>query len=90
MIVTGEDGQVYCQAEYERRFLKQCATCNLVIKEKKPLIAGGKAYHKSCFKCSICKEVLTGRWFDDEGESYGAFADEFARGRAVVCCGERC
>lgn len=42
----GEDGQVYCQAEWEKRFLKTCTKCKKFINEKKPLIVGDKPFHK--------------------------------------------
>lgn len=79
----GEDGQVYCQKEWEKRFLKTCTSCKQAIKEKKPLIVNNKPYHKSCFTCDVCKNVLQGRWYEDDGRLL--CENDFHRKRGTVC-----
>jgi len=79
----GEDGQVYCKTEWEKRFLKTCTSCKLAIREKKPLIVAGKPFHKACFTCNVCKQQLVGRWFDDDGQIL--CENDFHRKRGTVC-----
>jgi hypothetical protein len=79
----GTDGKVYCQKEWERLFQKNCTECSLPIKEKKPLIVKDKHYHRNCFKCQVCKEVLEGRWLEEEGKPI--CEKDYYRKRGLVC-----
>lgn len=81
--LEGDDGQVYCEAEWEKRFLKKCHKCSKGIREKKPPMAGGHHYHKACFVCTMCSEPLIGRVFEDDGKII--CENDFHRKRGTVC-----
>lgn len=79
----GEDGLVYSQAEWEKKFQKSCAKCAKTIKEKKPISALNKFYHRACFTCSVCAQLLGGRWFEDEGKP--VCENDHYKKRGLVC-----
>ncbi len=79
----GEDGKVYSQLEWEKKYQKVCHTCNKPIKEKKPVAAKDKFYHRKCFTCQVCKEVLEGRWMEEDGRPI--CEKDYYRKRGLVC-----
>jgi len=81
--MEGEDGKVYCRAEWVKRFQKTCATCQKPITEKKPLEAKEKFYHRKCFTCQVCNKVLDGRWLEEDGKPI--CENDYYRKRGLVC-----
>lgn len=91
----GEDGKVYCEAEWIKRYQRNCGTCRKPIKEKNPVVAklpskdaaGGDKilyYHRKCFVCGTCNKLLEGRWVPSEN---GAISCEncFFRSKGLTC-----
>jgi len=59
-------GLVYCQKDYEDRFLPHCFTCKLVVVGS-CLTVFEKNYHPNCLICANCSKVLPAdRIFVDE------------------------
>jgi len=79
----GTDGKVYCKAEWEKRFQKTCEKCKLPIKDKVPLEAKDKFYHRKCFRCQVCDNVLDGRWYEEDGKPI--CENDYYRKRGLVC-----
>lgn len=79
----GDDGQIYCQAEWEKKFQKNCNKCKQPIRDKKPLVAKDKFYHRKCFVCTKCGCVLEGRWYEEEGQPI--CENDYFRKKGLVC-----
>lgn len=52
-----QDGVLYCQRDYMKKFGKRCEGCGENIVGAM-LDAGGMFYHPDCFKCARCKRVF--------------------------------
>jgi len=49
----------------------KCAICNRIAYPLESLTFFDKVYHKSCFRCSVCKQPLNSRNFKEyEGKIY--------------------
>ena len=47
--------------------LGRCGGCNKAITED-GCTAFGKVYHTACFKCCICKQKISGKYFEKNGK----------------------
>jgi len=63
----GEDKQIYCAEDYQKKHAAQCSACGEAILPKAGessaprLRALGKDFHPLCFKCQDCSLVLDSR-----------------------------
>jgi len=46
-----------------------CGICNKIVTDE-GCTAFGKFYHKECFKCTKCKQKITGKFFERNGKPY--------------------
>jgi uncharacterized CHY-type Zn-finger protein len=37
----------------------KCVVCDKAVYEQEKLVSDGKTFHKTCFKCTHCKKVLS-------------------------------
>uniref|UniRef100_A0A665SXF0 LIM zinc-binding domain-containing protein n=1 Tax=Echeneis naucrates TaxID=173247 RepID=A0A665SXF0_ECHNA len=81
-----KDSNNYCLSCYEKQFALQCVQC------KKPITTAGVNYrdqpwHKECFACIGCKELLAGKRFtsrDNFAYCFDCFCQLFAK-KCVAC-----
>ncbi|XP_032080524.1 actin-binding LIM protein 2 isoform X3 [Thamnophis elegans] len=50
--------------------LRNCGNCGSEIKNGQSLVALGKHWHLTCFKCRICGKLLTGEYISRDGVPY--------------------
>ena len=48
-----------------------CGICKKLITDE-GMTAFGKFYHKDCFKCCVCKQKISGKFFERGGKPYCA------------------
>ena len=82
----GPDGKIYREEEWVKRFQRNCAQCSLAIKDKIPLEAKGKFYHRTCFTCQTCEKVLDGRWLEEESRPMCENCYYRKKGLVCPCC----
>ncbi|KAM9311076.1 PDZ and LIM domain protein 7-like [Gastrophryne carolinensis] len=59
-----EDGQPYCEKDYEKMFGTKCRGCDFKIDAgDRFLEALGFSWHDTCFVCAICQTNLEGKTF---------------------------
>ncbi len=58
-----------CIAIHQIKIAGNCGTCGKAINED-GCTAFGKVYHKACFKCFVCKQKITGKFFEKDGKPY--------------------
>ena len=60
----------YCDL-YRFIWLGNCGICNKLVTDE-GCTAFGKFYHKECFKCCVCKQKISGKFFERGGKPYCA------------------
>ncbi|XP_071442446.1 uncharacterized protein Zasp52 isoform X2 [Hetaerina americana] len=59
-----EDGQPYCEADWNELFTTKCFSCGFPIEAGDRWVeALNNNYHSQCFNCSMCKKNLEGQSF---------------------------
>ncbi|VEL28369.1 unnamed protein product, partial [Protopolystoma xenopodis] len=62
--VADDDGQVYCEEDWQQLFQVKCGKCDKPIEEiDRFLEAFGKRFHAVCFTCAACMCPLEGKPF---------------------------
>lgn len=91
-VEIAEDGHLYCEEDFFKRFGPKCPVCSEVL-EGKVVQALDKSYHQKCFVCNSCKEELS-KFVEDKKENPGdvycpdCFADKFSPKHPCSACGE--
>jgi len=83
-----EDGNMICHGCLEKEYGgRNCDICKEDIVGE-CLVSKGKNYHKTCVKCSICEENLTGKFFT-LGEKFLCEKDYKETRKMCSDCGEQ-
>lgn len=61
----------YCDADFEKLFVKKCAACKGII-ESTGVSALGQTWHPEHFCCSVCRKPIQGQFYEKEGRLYCA------------------
>uniref|UniRef100_A0A6M2DT36 Putative adaptor protein enigma n=1 Tax=Xenopsylla cheopis TaxID=163159 RepID=A0A6M2DT36_XENCH len=63
-----EDGQPYCQADWNEMFTTKCFACGFPVEAGDRWVeALSNNYHSQCFNCTMCKKNLEGQSFYAKG-----------------------
>lgn len=66
----GEEGRLFCEADFDRLFKKKCGGCGGGV-EGEVLCALKTIFHKECFVCSTCRKSF------EEGDKVSSIGDEY-------------
>eukprot|EP00095_Tigriopus_kingsejongensis_P007736 maker-scaffold200_size264178-snap-gene-1.16 protein:Tk07736 transcript:maker-scaffold200_size264178-snap-gene-1.16-mRNA-1 annotation:"lipoma-preferred partner homolog isoform x4" len=67
-----------------QKSLGACGVCGKGINED-GCTAFGKFYHKNCFKCTVCRQKITGKFFEKAGKPYCAKDFQQLQESCTVC-----
>ncbi|XP_059079452.1 LIM domain-containing protein 1-like isoform X2 [Tigriopus californicus] len=67
-----------------QKSLGACGVCGKAINED-GCTAFGKFYHKTCFKCTVCRQKITGKFFEKNGKPYCAKDFQQLQESCTVC-----
>jgi len=70
------DGKTYCQPCNDELFKSKCENCKKPITGLKVTWKDGRTWHKDCFTCSGCNEILGGTYY--LGEEQEVFCEKCA------------
>jgi len=70
------------QVKTVNKTIGNCGICKKLITDE-GMTAFGKFYHKDCFKCCVCKQKISGKFFERGGKPY--CAKDFAKLQDECC-----